>query len=229
MCPCQEEVTAWWWARDPGTTAPSPTVEPSSLWRGSRTRPLLALRGGPRQARLQGRTRDGLSGTRHLDHDISEYGSAAATKFNEQGGQHRGAGEASQAQGRVDQGCWPAAGQLLGQPAACHRGLATLARAEGWVDLGDGAAPGCRGPAGPGRTCCVLGPGKQEPLVWRDREQVTLRGGGEGVVLRPPQLPELARNHWHAGFLNSPPDTQLQPTRAVIWFSDGQRNGGGRK
>ena len=102
----------------------------------------------------------------------------AATKFNEQGVQNRGAGEASQAQGRVDQGCWPAAGQPLGEPAACHRGLVTLARAEGWVDLGDGVAPGCRGPAGPGRTCCVLGPGKQDPLAWGDGEQVTLRGGG---------------------------------------------------
>ena len=96
------------------------------------------------------------------------------------------------------------------------------------MDLGDGVAPGCRGPAGPGRTCCVLGPGKQDPLAWGDGEQVTLRGEG-GVVLRPPQLPELARNHWHAGFLNSPLDPQLQPARAVIWFSEGQRNGGGGK
>lgn len=76
----------------------------------------------------------------------------------------RGAGEASRAQGRVDQGCWPTAGQLQGQPAACHQGLAALARAEGWVGLGDGAALGCQGPAGPGRACCVLRPGNQDPL-----------------------------------------------------------------
>lgn len=40
------------------------------------------------------------------------------------------------------------------------------------------------------------------------------------IVLRPPQLTELASNHRLADFLNSPPDTQLQPTRYAISLAD---------
>ena len=83
-------------------------------------------------------------------------------------------GRGRQAGPRVLADSWSAPGQ----PAACHRGLAALARAEGWVGLGDGAAPGCRGPVGPGRACYVLGPGKQDPLGSGEVEWITLRDGG---------------------------------------------------